>query len=325
MNQTFAFFKSIKTLGAAYRCICLLFALGCICPCAKKCKAQSLDDPRFFDLSYQSFSTPTRPINLPGPFSSNFDPSANYMVDASFRFPISLGDKTRVLGQLSYRNEFAFGFWEPGENELDDFELRESTASVIVQNKANSGRTITNVLNVSSNSTQALSLDRKHLRFNYMGLIEWSKKEGRKMGIGAIVSVQNEVTILPVIRYNKDLGSDWSLRMLLPSKILVRKELSNRSRLIGGMRADAASYVLNGTNFGGLPYEESLYRRITIQGVVGYEYQVSKWMGLRLEGGMCMPYRMGLFDSSANNEMLHDFRDRMTPHINVGMFLSLPS
>ena len=283
---------------------------------------QSIESPRFFKLNFQSLGSTSSPVyggNNPLPFDSE----QNFLIDASLRFPLKLQGSTMLLGKLDFEQEMMFGFYDPEDAEIDELALFQSSFSLIALHDFHAGLRLTSMLDLSSNSTKGIDLTSDALRFSAMNLLEW-RQEDRSFGFGAVLTYRNSLTALPIVKYEGPLFGNWRVDALLPSHLLVTNRLSNDSRFFVGMRGSAGTYLLRDDDVAYSGYMGDHYKRITINGVVGYERQLTPWIGISAEMGVAMPYRSGIFDAQDNRLELHSFDDRLSPHFKVGFFLSLP-
>ncbi|MEL7249069.1 MAG: hypothetical protein AAFO03_11640 [Bacteroidota bacterium] len=285
--------------------------------------AQDLDAPRFFEVNFQSLSTTASPVYgvqpavLPGAISPNF------LFDASLRFPIELGGKTKFIGQVDVQQEIMFGFWEAREAEVEDIHLYENRLSLIVMHDFNEEMRLYATFRGGSGSSQVFDFRNGAKSFNQVTLLEKRSPE-RKWGVGLVLSYQNRFSFLPVVKYEGPIFGKWDLDLLLPARVLLRRSINKTSRLFAGVRASSGTYLVGDNALQSDMYANTSYRRLNLKGIVGVERQISPWVGLRAEVGANLPYRSGLYDLENPRLEIHDFNQRIVPHVNLGFFLSLP-
>lgn len=317
MNVNFRHFFALRRLH-----LCWLVSFFCF---VQLSLAQDINAPRFFKLNVQSLSSTTNPVlgsAVPGAGPLNYE--NNYLFEASLRFPIKWTGDTQLYGKLDFENEILFGFYSRAEQEVEDIELFQSSASLILLHSFSEKVRLSSLLDVSSNSTKGVDLSRRSLRFSQVNLLE---RQGDKAlwGIGAALTYGQQFRVLPLIKLEAPLFGQWSIEALLPSKLLFVNALSKQSQFYFGARGNAATYVLQQQDdLIANAFTGSHYRRLSINGVAGYERQLTPWLGLSLEMGVTVPYRAGIYDAENNRVQLHNFNDRISPHLNFGLFFSLP-
>ncbi len=313
--------KQLASNNKARLGVCgLVILIWALFPAFGQC--QDIESPRFFKLNFQSLGASTSPVFGSSP-QLPFESEQNFLIDASLRFPISMGPQTTILGKIDFEQEVLFGFYVPDEQGLEELELFESSFSLIALHNFNEGLRWSSIVDVSSSSSKGIDLTADALRFSSMNLLEW-RNGGRSFGFGAALTYRQSLTVLPVIKYKAPLFGKWSIDALLPSHLLFTNRISNDSRFLFGLRGSAGSYLIRDNEVAYAGYQGDSYKRITVNGVVGYERQLTPWIGLSAEMGISLPYRSGIFDTDNRRLELHNFNDRVSPHFKVGFFLSLP-
>lgn len=303
----------------------LLAAALSIC---KPATCQDLSSPRFFNFNIQSLSSGTSPLIPISALSElgHREVRPSFLYEFELRFPIKMNGKTQLFGEIGHKNEYFSGiyFYERGEEqELEALELFQTSGSLILLHQFSERWKLINVLRAHSDSNKAFDFGQRALGFNNVLMLEKKIRKGT-LGFGGLVSFNQRITLLPVLKYKAGLGKKWGLDILLPSRALVTRDFSKRTSLFFGLRGDAATYFLNGSSGLDGSLADSNFRRISINGIVGIERQLSPMVGFRAEVGASMPYRYGVFDYDQANLGLHDFQNRVSPHFRVGVFLSLP-
>lgn len=306
-----------------YLCLSLV-----IFPFFKPAGCQDLSSPRFFTFNVQSLSSSTRPV-IPLTALSEFgtrEARPNFLYEFALRFPIKMKGKTQLFGEIGHKNEYFSGiysFQRGAGDKLEALELFETSGSLILLHKFSERWKLVNVLRVHTDSNKAFDFGQPALGYTNVTMLEKKVPKGT-LGFGGLVSVNQNITLLPVFKYEARLGKRWGLDILLPSRVLVTRNFSKRTRLLFGFRGDAATYFLNGSAGLEAPLADTNFRRISINGVVGAERQLSPLVGIRAELGASIPYRCGVFDYKQVNLGIHDFQNRVSPYFKVGVFLSLP-
>lgn len=308
------------------RMLCLLFS-SFIC---KQVKCQDLSSPRFFKLNIQSlpFSATPNYSQLGGLSVASSQPESdygpNFLYEAALRYPIKMKGNTKIFGELAHKNEFINGYYSPQLDETEELELFQTSSSFILMHNFGTGSKFTSVLQISSNSAKGVTLSGGALRFSNIGLYEKSIANG-SFGIGAAVSYDTRLSIMPILKYEADLGKDWSIEALLPSKILFAKNYSKSSRLVLGVKGSTATYLINDNEMVANDLVGTHYRRMSANAIIGYEKMLTPLLGLSLEMGTSVPLRSGIYNLNDRQNVLYDFNNnKVSPHFRVGIFLALP-
>lgn len=318
----------ISLPGTKIRFLLPLCLLSAIFSFVKPAACQDLSSTRFFNFSIQSLSASTTPV-VPQAALMELTPQTtrpSFLYEFSLRFPIKMHGKTRLFGEIGHKNEFFSGIYtfDPEESaEFEALELFQTSGSLILLHQFNERWKMLNVLKVHSRSDQTFDFGQQALGYSYVAMLEKKVPKG-KLGFGGLVSVNQRISVLPIFKYEASLGKGWGVDLLLPSRALITKDFSRRTRLLFGVEGDAATYFLNGSEGLEGPLVGSNFRRMSINGIVGVERQLSPMLGIRAEVGTSLPFQCGVFDLNQTNLGLHDFQNQVSPHFKVGFFLSLP-
>lgn len=308
--------------------LCLIFSV-LLC---KQVKCQDLTSPKFFKLNFQSLPFSSSPnYSQLGGFSalssSTTSPSPanrpNFLYEVTLRYPIKMHGQTKLIGEIEHKNEYINGYYSSQLDEIEELELFQTSHSLILIHELNSNLKFTNAFQVSSSSTKNLALSGGALRFSNLGLFEKKIPKG-VFGIGAAVSYDNRLSVLPILKYEVDLGKNWGIEALLPSKVLVTKNLSKGSRILLGVKGSTATYLINDNEVVSDDLLGANYRRMSASGIFGYEKMLTPMVGLSMEMGASLPMRSGIYSVNNRQEVLYDFNNKVSPHFKVGIFLALP-
>ena len=285
------------------------------------CGAQTLDCPRFFKLNIQNL-TSVQSLSTPNARSrSATESSHNLLIESALKYPISLSGRTKIIGEFGYAFEEVDGLYSPYENDDAELKLHRFSSGVLFSHQFNeiwkfSGRT-----NVYSASNRFMRLHSRTIAFSQIALVQKSISSG-EVGIGVYMGYNNRFTVLPVVQYQKSWQNGWLLDMLLPSSITVSKDITADKRVYLRVKGKTGNYFLNNQQF--LAFDDSNYRRLSIHPVIGYEKQLTKWVGIDMQLGATIPIQSGLFQLDGNWVKIHDFNAGITPHAKIGFFLSFP-
>lgn len=305
--------------------LCLLFSI-LLC---KQVKCQDLSSPKFFKLNFQSlpFSTTANYSQVTGLSSlpsSSSGSKPSFLYEVALKYPIKLKGRTKFIGEIQHKNEYINGYYSSQLDEIEELELIQTSHSLILIHELNDGMKFTNALQISSSSAKGLALTGGALRFSNLGLFEKKLANGQ-FGVGLAISYDNRLSAMPLIKYEADLGKSWAIEALLPSKLLLAKNLSQGSRFIFGLKGSTATYLINDNEAVTDDLLGSNFRRMSASGIVGYEKMLTPMLGLSLEMGASLPIRSGIYSATDRRELLYDFNNKISPHFRVGIFLALPN
>ena len=295
-----------------------LFWLICL-----QCEAQDITSSRFFKLNFNTLSSPNSIIsNVPSTLvPAEYEPS--HLIEAELRFPIKLQGKTKLIGALGYNRELLSGFYiTPSDGDIDMVSLHRPSFSVYVLHNFTKQLSLKASIGMQSRSNSFLRWHSRALAFRSNLLLE-SKKGKNAVGLGTSLGYNNhQISILPIVLYQKELSRGWNLDLLLPAKALLIKSLRARARFLLGIKGNTADYFFD------LPVLEQYtglsYRRLNVNVIAGYERQLTALIGVGLEAGITAPLRSGLYERNARWEEVHNFGRSVAPYINMKFFLSLP-
>ena len=150
----------------------------------QKAQCQDITAPRFFEFNVRPTTASNSPV-LPQTLSVVAPQTKpEYHIDAALKFPIKLNGKTRIIGEVKHKNEFINGFYSIDDDQFKQLELKQSKVSIILWRDLNDRVRFTNILSVSSNSTDIFSMDNRAWQFRNIGLFEkkisqWQHHRGR--------------------------------------------------------------------------------------------------------------------------------------------------
>ncbi len=290
-----------------------------------KASAQDIGAPRFFEFSVQptaANATPGFPSLQPGVIPQS---RPNYKLQGALRFPIKIKGNTKIIGELKHKNEFLNGYYVSDDDRFEQLELRQSKGSVIVFSQLNDRWKLTNMLSVSSNSTDFISSNANAIQFRNVSLFEREMNNGSVIGFGGSVTYDQSLTVIPVLKYATPFGNGWHLDMVLPKEIEVSKSLSKSSRLLFEVKGSGSNFTLGNQQVANDYSTASIYRRMDVTGAVGYQKQVTPWVGFSVSAGANLPVRSGIYTNDQSNTRLYDFKEGISPYFRVGVFLSFPN
>ncbi len=289
-----------------------------------KMNGQDISAPRFFEINVQPTAANSSP-NFPELQSGVLPPTQpNYKIQAALKFPIKLKGNTKVIGELKHKNEFLNGYYSFEDDRFEQLRLRQSKGSIILFSQLNEKWKFTNVLSASSNSTDFISTNTNAIQFRNISMFERELKNGSTLGFGGSVTYDQNLSVIPILKYETEFGNNWNLDLVLPKQIQVSKDLSKRSRLLFKVKGSGSNYTLGNHQVANAYSASSLYKRMDVAGTVGYERQITPWIGFSIHAGATMPIRSGIYANDSSQTQLHDLNDGIRPYFRVGMFMSFP-
>ncbi len=299
---------------------CIFTSLVCI---NQKSNCQDITAPRFFEFNVRPTTAPTSTTLPQTPSVIAPQTKLNYHVNVALKFPIKLNGDTKIIGEVKYKNEFLNGFYSIEDDKFESLELKQSKVSLILWRDLNERVRFTNVLSASSNSADNLSFNKYALRFRNISMFEKKLSKG-SIGVGAFLSYNQKLKVLPVFKYETTFAKNWALEILLPKNITVSKDLTKTSRLSFAVKASNANYSLGEWQMADGNIVNSTYKRIDIRGLVGYQKQLTPLIGFSLQVGASMPLSSGTYASDNSQTALYNYKSEISPYFKVGIFLSLP-
>ena len=298
--------------------------LTSLCFFNQKMAGQDIGAPRFFELNVRPASASNSPVFPQAPLSTALQAKPNYFVEAKLRFPIKLKGNTRVIGELKYKNDFVNGYYSFDDDHFEELELRQVKGSILMFSQLNEKWKFTNALSVSSNSADFISTNTNAMQFRNISMFEKKLKNDATIGFGGSVTYEQNLTVLPIFKYETDFGNGWNLDMVLPKEIEVSKGLTKNSRLLFDLRGSSSNYTLGSRQIANDFSNSSIYKRMDVAGTIGYERQLTPWVGFSVHAGATTPIQSGLYANDSNQTQLHDFKGGISPYFRVGVFMSFP-
>ena len=309
--------SKISNLKSRKRLACFGFLL---CSLLQLTIAQDIKAPRFFKLNIQNLSAPN---NLPAPGlnsfqSGRFEPG--FLIDAEMRYPVKLKGQTKIIGEFGYQRETMSGFFHPGENDSEEINLQQAAVAFIVHHRFKNNSALIGRISVKNGSHRLFSFETQSMAVSAISMYERSIPKG-KIGVGIKFGYRTIVNVLPLFVFQKDLGRQWELDMLLPAKLCFNKRLSTDSKLFFGVKGAAANYYLDDHPIS--QFSSNNYRRINANALVGYEKQITPMVGFGFEAGASIPVYSGIYKLNRKWIQVHNFQEKVTPYAKFGFFLAI--
>lgn len=289
----------------------------------KPCWGQDISAPRLLKINYQTLSLPTLALNEHAEAVSAPDDEPTKLLELQMRFPLILGEETKLLGQFSYKNELLAGFYNPKEEEDDwgeGYAFHDSEFSLLLLHKLSGLNTLKAQASFGSSSTMFFSTNPAAYSYGLTGLVE-NQTRRRTLGFGLSVRYRTRLMLIPIFIYQKNLRNNWMLDIALPAKVQLIKNMNKGSRFIMGARGNTGSYFLDYDQL--TPH--AIYQRINVNAFAGYERMLNKYVGIGVDAGLSVPIRSRIRDLNDRSLIIHDFQSRATPSINARLFFSISS
>lgn len=303
---------------------CIICLLSLMFFGARRSKCQDISATRFFNIDYQTMGSPNLLVPRQGGLVPAQAYEPNYLIKAELKFPIKLRGRTRIFGELQYKNEYVFGLYSPLDEEgVAPIKLHQPGLSIIVSHQFNEDLSLLGKFSLEKSSDRFWGADGSSFSFGNSLLLQKKRANG-KYGFGASWGVDylGGLSIMPLLLYQKKLPGNWELDLLIPSKLLAIKNLSNSSRLIMGVKGSTASYYLSGLamdNLSGLNY-----RRLNANAIVGYEKLITPLVGIGVEAGATIPLQSGIYRQGPRWQEVYNFGQKVAPYFNFKIFFTVP-
>ncbi len=293
----------------------LLFMLG-------YSEGQDLSAPRFFNISMANLSVPQQLFTPGNSHLRDRRAEPPIMVKSNLRYPISLYGRTRIIGEIAYKRQTLAGFYDPTERDDADLVMHQAAFSFMGLHSISDRWNWIGRLSLKNNSTSLFDVHSMGSVLSISQVLERKTASG-KIGGGIRFSYRDRLSIIPIFLWQKTLGQQWEIDMLLPAKILFYRNFGIDSRFMIGVKGDASNYYIQDHLFESM-YDTN-YRRIDINTLLGFEKQVSSMIGLSFEAGATIPVFSGVYSRQSSWFLVHDFQERVTPFARLGVFCSIDS
>lgn len=297
--------------------LCLLMLCCSLC---NWLKAQNIESPRFFTLNLQSFSPAQQLISQEGKVVSPSDDEPGILFSTKLLFPISLKGKTKLIGSIEYGRERLNGLHDITEGEDEELVFNKMGLSLIAKHKINDKLSYCAAFKIKNGAEELSFSTSEAYNFSSSHILQKKVTNG-EIGLGVQIGYNQRLSILPIIKYEKELANNWKVDILLPSKALFYKTLSDMDRFYFGVRGSRGNYLLNQTN--SINDASLYYRRLTVNAMFGYEKQLSGLLGVFMEAGASTPIRSGLFSVDQRWEEVHAYEESINPYVKFGVFLAI--
>jgi len=141
-----------------------------------------------------------------------------------------------------------------------------------------------------------------------------------KMTAGVVVNVDptSLVPVLPTFSYEHKFHDDWSVDVILPKYLYLRKFVSNNGRISLGTEFDQTSFYLYGLNPANLS-QRYQYQQLDLNTGVTYEHLLGKYFIFMVRGGLRFTPNGKVFEKSNYGSPIYQTSPQPAPFFNVGL------
>jgi len=279
-------------------------------------------DYKFFQFNYQSLPSIQAVPALEYPTVPNFKNNRN--IDAKLRFPILLGSKLMLIGQVRYQYEdLHLGYTTDGLEQELSFNNIGATffyKRQLENDQALFGHFSTNL------RAQKIDFNNFSRKIDYSASVVHLFKKSDKKTFGYGLGVANtlgRLRVSPVAIYQNQWHKHWELELKLPKLARLNWKIKNTSNLYFNVEGNSASYYLDNFKLSAAHHIE--YRRLTVDVQVGMEQALNEWVWMGFSAGITQPLRSRLVESGQPSRFLvHRFNSMVTPTFNVYLFTVVP-
>ena len=248
--------------------------------------------------------------------------------------PLVIKDKFKMLIGWNYYSE-QYNFTYNGQdntsifNNIDDEHLKSSRISLYAIRPINHKYyvAVKAVASYNGDYDGVFEFDKRYTRYDVAGIFGIKKRTNLEWGVGLLVrkSLTKGFPVLPFAVYNHTFNSKWGLETTIPTKVLVRYNINEKSLLLFGPRYESRSYsidVVNKATNDAAPYT---LRRSELRVSLAYDYNIKSWLWLEATTGYVRNFSTR-FDIERDNIDVGLTKVTPTngPFFKFGLFLSPP-
>ncbi|NND07944.1 MAG: hypothetical protein HKN87_16315 [Saprospiraceae bacterium] len=283
-------------------------------------QAQDVDAPRFFEMSMQNAPLPQQVVNEDLRSFHSSAKETQWQLESRLRYPISLKGRTKIIGEVSYDHRGLYGFYSLAENENEEVHLHKLSMGFMSLHQLSPRSVLKSRIGIKQSSSQLSQLNGRSTLYSTTHLLE-QDIDGGKVGFGARIAYRNRLTVIPIFLYERTWANGWSFDALLPVQVTAEKLLDADKRIIMGLKGSSDNYfVANDLDF---VDESSNFRRIGVNAMIAYEKQITPIFGANIEAGASVPLFSGLYKLDNRWSRTHNFQERVTPYLKVGIFCAI--
>lgn len=174
-------------------------------------------------------------------------------------------------------------------------------------------------------SVSALAITNEHfsyVRMNYLGLaaITLNRSADRSSSVGLVLLLDpsSPLPVSPYFNAWRKFSSSLELFVDLPSRVNIRKQLSEKSFLSFGTELTGSLAFLN-LNVPALP-QQNVFTMLDLRTGPAYEYRLSKYVVLGASGGLLSPLQSRVFEKSARSkDYFIENKLKAAPYVNFSI------
>ncbi len=230
----------------------------------------------------------------------------------------------RYVGESA--NFSSFGFNNPETFQaLDEKLLQSNSLSILFNKSLNEKQYLLVRLRNSANGNYS-GLKLYNQRYNIHKLLAMygvKPNEDFEWGLGLNFSTgfRRRISLLPFIMYNRNFNDKWAIESALPAFVYIRRNLNEKTLLLGGFEYSGQSYRLDVKK--DITHLDYAFNHSEILASVQMERQIVDWIWMNLKVG----YQYNLssdFQSKSADSPAFQVEPTNAPFFQIGLFLSPP-
>ncbi len=286
-------------------------------------------------ISLEYFIQPN--INLKSNLSPDESSKVGYNDRLRFKFKIPIIHKEKfsfLLGVDHQREEYEFDFIDNPTRYLfqsiDDKALKTSRLSAYALRPINNSLYLIAKGEATFNGDYdpLIKLDNRYAIYRGAVILGIKKYEHKEYGIGVMYSNGfRKNAVYPVLMYNHTFSPHWGIETVLPVRIQLRYNMTNKNMLLFGTDYKTRVYSLDVANEDQGDTDIFNMRRAEVQLGFTFKQQLHPWIWFDIKTGYLYNFTTRFDLSSPGKERISDFitaDPSSGPFLRLGLFLSPP-
>lgn len=250
-----------------------------------------------------------------------------------FKVPAVLKARTKLIVGLSYvKEEYEFknedNLTYPLYRNLEEKPLRSVGLDLYFGRSISKNRFILGKFGMDLNGdfTDAGLPFSRFFKYSLAGLIGWKRNPRTSYGVGLYLSYTfGRPRVYPGFMWNKTFNEKWGVEALLPAKMMIRYNFSEKSILLGGFDLNGQSYHLIVDNPPLSDIKTLELRRSDILLKLTYEREIYDFLWFSAGVGYRINHNFYLSENNDfSNAAILDNTIQNKPYLNLSLFLVPP-